>query len=345
MVLILGPKNTERDDSVSTIKSTARITAIGTYVPARKLTNADLEKLVETNDEWIVQRTGMRERRIAEKDEFTSNLCIKAVENLVQNYQKSVEDVDLIIVATSTADFPFPSVACQIQDRFNIKQTGAFDLNATCAGFAYALHIANGLVTAGLHKKVLVVGGETLSKVTDYTDRSTCILFGDGAGALLVEYDAENPSFLSYVQGTEGDGGIHLYRSGLAGSMKGNVLQGNGNIVQNGREVYKWAVRTVSAGVLTLLEQANLLPTNIDWFVPHSANARMLEAISEKVGIGMDHTLSSLEYMGNTSSATIPLALGLGVQENKLQFGDTVILYGFGGGLTHTGLLIKWGIE
>ncbi|MBS4191133.1 ketoacyl-ACP synthase III [Bacillus sp. FJAT-49705] len=324
--------------------SKARITAIGSYVPNKKMTNDDLEKLVDTNDEWIVQRTGMRERRIAEENEFTSDLCIKAVENLVQTYHKSVEDVDLIIVATTTADFPFPSVACQIQEKFNIKSSGAFDLNATCAGFAYALHVANGLITSGLHRKVLVIGGETLSKVTDYTDRSTCILFGDGAGAILVEYDDENPSFVSFIQGTNGEGGLHLYRTGLSQKMHGMELRGNGNIVQNGREVYKWAVRTVSTGIKTLLEGANLRTEDIDWFVPHSVNLRMIESICEKSNINIENTLYSVEYMGNTSAASIPLALSLGVAEKKLKYGDTVILYGFGGGLTYTGLIVKWGV-
>lgn len=327
-----------------TLSSRARITAIGTYVPDRILTNEDLEKLVDTNDEWIVQRTGMRERRISGEQEFTSDLCIHAVENLMNTYGKQVQDVDLIIVATTTADYAFPSVACQIQEHFHIPSTGAFDLNATCAGFAYGLHVANGLISAGLHRKVLVVGGETLSKVTDYTDRSTCILFGDGAGAVLVEADEAEPGFIAAIQGTDGSGGAHLYRSGLSNTMKGLPLEGEGSMVQNGREVYKWAVRTVTSGIEELLSRARMTTADIDWFVPHSVNLRMIESICEKAGFALDNTLYSVEYMGNTSAASIPLSLGLGVREGRLKQGDTLLLYGFGGGLTHTGLVVKWGV-
>ncbi|MWV46653.1 beta-ketoacyl-ACP synthase III [Paenibacillus sp. HJL G12] len=329
---------------MNTASSKARITAIGTYVPERRMTNEDLEKLVDTNDEWIVQRTGMRERRISGEQEFTSDLCIRAVENLMQTYGKNVEDVDLIMVATTTADYPFPSVACLIQEHFNIKSTGAFDLNATCAGFAYGLHVANGLISSGLHRKVLVVGGETLSKVTDYTDRATCILFGDGAGAVLVEADEVNPGFLASIQGTDGSGGMHVYRSGISKSMHGLSLQGDGHMVQNGREVYKWATRTVAAGIKELLSRAHMNIEDIDWFVPHSANLRMIESMCEKSGFSLENTLYSVEYMGNTSAASIPLALGLGVQEGKLKHGETLLLYGFGGGLTHAGLVIRWGV-
>lgn len=326
------------------LHSKARITAIGSYVPAKKLTNHDLEQLVETNDEWIIQRTGMKERRIAREDEFTSDLCIQAVQNLIDGYHKDITDVDLIIVSTTTADYQFPSVACRVQEAFNIPHTGAFDLNATCAGFAYALHLANGLITGGLHKKVLVIGGETLSKVTDYTDRSSCILFGDGAGALLVEYEPqqEKASFQSSIYGTEGKGGLHLYRTGLSTTMNGMDLVGNGLMVQNGREVYKWAVSSVPQGVRELLSQAKMELEELDWFIPHSANLRMIESICEKTGIPLERVLYSLEYFGNTSSASIPLALHLGIQENKLKYGDQLLIYGFGGGLTYAGQVLKW---
>ncbi|WP_257346948.1 ketoacyl-ACP synthase III [Pseudalkalibacillus decolorationis] len=327
------------------LESKARITAIGTYAPDKKLTNQDMEKIVETNDEWIVQRTGIHERRIASEEEFTSDLCIKAVENLMTTYHKSVEDVDLIIVSTTTPDYPFPSVACQIQERFNIINAAAFDLNATCAGFTYALHAANGLITSGLHRKVLVLAGETLSKVTDYEDRTTCVLFGDGAGAALVEYDEKNPSFIKSVFGTKGNGGKHLYRSGLSTKMEDVSLHGKGNIVQNGREVYKWATRTVPEGIERLFDGIEMQVTDIDWFVPHSANLRMIESICEKSLIPIEKTLNSVEYIGNTSSATIPLALQLGIEKGKLTNGQYVLLYGFGGGLTHMGMLIKWDVN
>lgn len=327
------------------MNSKSRITAIGTHVPEQILSNHDLEKIIDTNDEWIVQRTGMKERRIASEDEYASNLAIKAVENLCTTYKKNLEDVDCIIVATTTADYVFPSVACQLQQYFNIPHTMAFDLNATCAGFTYGLHVGNSLITSGSHKKVLVVATETLSKVTDYTDRTTCILFGDGAGAILLERDENKPSFIAYHMGTNGDGGIHLYRTNLSTTMNGTQLQTNEKIVQNGREVYKWATRTVPAGIKELLHTSNMQKDDIDWLIPHSANLRMIESICEKSQIPIQKTLTSVEYMGNISSVSIPLALDLARKEGKLSNGDTLLLYGFGGGLTHLGLIVKWDLS
>lgn len=322
--------------------SRARITAIGTYVPERILTNRELEKMVDTNEEWIVQRTGIRERRIADADEFTSDLCIAAVENLMTRYNRNVDDVDMLIVCTSTPDYGFPSVASQVQARLEIKNTGAIDVHATCAGFAYGLYLANALITAGLNRKVLVIGAETLSKVTDYTDRTTCILFGDGAGAVLVEEDPEHPCFLASHLGSAGAYGIHLYRTGLSRRMDNMDLQGHGCIVQNGRAVYKWVVSNVPDGMMALLEKSGMSLAEVDWFVPHSANLRMIESICEKVGFPIQRTLYSLEYYGNTSSATIPLALDMGLREEKIKSGDKILIYGFGGGMVHAGLLLDW---
>ena len=322
--------------------SKARITAIGSYVPERILTNSDLEKMVETNDEWIVKRTGIKERRIANEKEFTSDLGYKAVLDLMERYDKTVDDVDLIIVCTMTPDYKTPSVASNIQAKLGIKNTGAIDLNAACAGFTYGLYVANGMITSGLNKKILVVGAETLSKITDFTDRTTCILFGDGAGAMLIEYDESQPSFLSSHIGSEGEGGQHLYCTNLATQMNNIDLLGNGCIVQNGREVYKWAIKTVTNGMKTVVENGGIHLENVDWFVPHSANLRMLESICEKSNFPIEQTLYSLVHYGNTSSATIPLSLDIGVREGKLKAGEHVLLYGFGGGLAHAGLLIKW---
>lgn len=188
------------------LNSKAKLTAFGTYVPERILTNADLEKLVDTSDEWIVQRTGMRERRIAAEDQYVSDLCIQAITRMINLYDVNINDVEMIIVATSTPDYYFPSTASRIQAHFDIPNTGSMDISAACAGFSYGLHLANGLITGGLHRKVLVVGAETLSKITDYTDRTTCILFGDGAGVALVEYDEDEGSFLTSDIGTYGHG-------------------------------------------------------------------------------------------------------------------------------------------
>ena len=323
--------------------SQARITAIGSYVPAKVLTNADFEQMVDTNDEWIVQRTGIRERRISEPNEYTSHLCIGAVQNLIDRYPTTLEDVDLILVATHTPDLPFPSVACQLQAHFRIPAAGAVDLNATCAGFTYGLHMANGLISAGLHRKVLVVGADNLSKITDYTDRSSCILFGDGAGAVLVERDEEQPAFLAHHMGSDGTGGIHLYRTGIAAELDNIPLAGEGKLIQNGREVYKFAVSTVPKGVNALLTKSGLKTEDIDWFIPHSANLRIIESICERCGIPFEKSLYSLVEYGNTSAASIPLALDLGVKNGKVKPGDTLLLYGFGGGLVHAGLIVRWG--
>lgn len=325
--------------------SKAKISAIGSYVPTKRLINSDFEKTVDTTDEWIQERTGMKERRITEKHEFSSDLAIKAVQNLIKTYNKAVDDVDMILVATTTPDYPFPSVACLIQEAFDIKNTGAIDISAACAGFTYALQLANSLITSGGHKKIIVVGAETLSKVTDYTDRNSCILFGDGAGAVLVERDDNFVGFLASHSGSNGEGGQHLYRSGLSKTLKNKELLGEGKMVQNGREVYKWAVRNVPIGMKKLLENANLTLDDIDWFVPHSANLRMLESITEKLELQHNKLLHSVEFLGNTSSASIPLSLDLAVKEGKLKYNDTIALYGYGGGLTHAGLLIKWGIK
>ncbi|MFL6554726.1 MAG: ketoacyl-ACP synthase III, partial [Bacillus sp. (in: firmicutes)] len=284
--------------------SKARITAIGSYVPEKKLTNYDLEKLVETNDEWIVKRTGIKERRIANEEEFTSDIGYKAVRNLMERFDKSIKDVDMIIVCTLTPDFKTPSVASLVQAKLGIKNSGAIDLNAACAGFTYGLHIANGLITSGLHKKILVIGAETLSKITDYEDRTTCILFGDGGGAVLVEFDENQPSFLSSHLGSEGEKGKHLYCSNLSKRMFEEDLINSGKIVQNGREVYKWAVTTVPKGMQTVMENASTPLNKVDWFVPHSANLRMIESICEKTDFPIEKTLCSLVDYGNTSSAT-----------------------------------------
>ncbi|SDF92353.1 3-oxoacyl-[acyl-carrier-protein] synthase III [Fontibacillus panacisegetis] len=324
--------------------SKARITALGSYVPERRLTNNDLEQMVDTNDEWIVKRTGIKERRIAHEREFTSDLAYKAVLNLIERYGKSVDDVDLIIVCTLTPDYKTPSVASYLQAKLGIKDTGAFDLNAACAGFTYGLHVANGLITSGLHKKILVIGAETLSKVTDYTDRSTCILFGDGAGAVLVEYDEELPGFIASHLGSEGELGHHLYSTNLSNAMNDADLLNHGYIVQNGREVYKWAVTSVPVGMRSVINNSPFELSDIDWFVPHSANLRMIESICEKSQFPFERTLYSMVNYGNTSSATIPLSLDLGLREGKIKNGDKILLYGFGGGLAYAGLLIHWNI-
>ncbi|WP_226667627.1 ketoacyl-ACP synthase III [Metabacillus litoralis] len=324
------------------MNSKARITAIGSYVPSKVMTNDDLEKLVNTNDEWITKRTGIKERRIAAVDEYTSDLSLKAIQDLTARFNKDIRDVDMIIVTTLTPDYLTPSVASYIQGKLGIKHAGAIDLNAACAGFTYGLHMANSLITSGLHKKILVVGAETLSKITDFTDRSTCILFGDGAGVVLVE-QSENGGFLSSTVTSEGEKAMHLYGTNFSHMMFDQELQHKRQFVQNGREVYKWAVSTVPNGIKSLMEKSPYTLHDVNWFIPHSANLRMIESICNKASIRLDQTLYSLEKYGNTSAASIPLAMDLGIKEGKINVGDLVLLYGFGGGLTQCGHLIRWG--
>jgi len=319
----------------------SRITAIGTYVPEKKLTNFDLEQMVETTNDWIIQRTGIRERRISRPDEFTSDLCVAAVKDLMHRYNKKVEDVDMIIVATSTPDFPFPSVASIIQERLNIEQTGAIDLSAACAGFVYALHTANTYIASGLHKKILVIGADTISKITDYTDRNTCVLFGDGAGAIMVERDEQIKGFIGFHLGSDGSGAQHVYQTGLSNKVNEIELIDTKCLVQNGREVFRWAVRNVPTSVRQILNKTQLSLDKVDWFVPHSANLRIIEPICEKLEYPMEKTLYSMVDFGNTSAATIPLALDLGIREGKVKNGDKVLMYGFGAGLVQAGQLLE----
>lgn len=325
------------------IGSKARITAIGTYTPSKKLTNFDLEKLVDTSDEWIVQRTGIRERRIADENEFTSDLCVAAVKDMLRHHDVNLDDVDYLIVATTTPDTPLPSVASQLQAKLNLPSSlGAIDISAACAGFVQGLHLANALITSGLHRKVLVIGADTFSKVIDYTDRTTCILFGDGAGAVLVEYDETNPSFLCSSTTTEGKAAIHLYYSGIANKLLDKDIITKGKIVQNGREIFKMAVNTLVHEVPKLMEEAGMSLSDVHWFVPHSANIRIIEAACDRLRFPMERVLFSGEFYGNTSSATIPLALKMGMEQNKIQKGDILLLSGFGGGFVHSSTLIRW---
>ncbi|WP_240353658.1 ketoacyl-ACP synthase III [Cohnella algarum] len=319
----------------------SRITAIGTYVPQRKLTNDDLEKMVDTSHEWIVQRTGIHERRIAERDEFTSDLCISAVRNLVFRYNKTIEDVDFIIVCTTTPDFPFPTVSCLIQAHFQIQNAGAIDISAACAGFTYGLIMAHGLIASGLHRKVLVIAGETLSKITDYSDRTTCVLFGDAASAVLVERDDQFEGFVSHHVGSDGTGGVHIYRTGLANRLGEQKLCDNNCIVQNGREVFRWVMRTIPNSIHQLINKSSQTINDVDWFIPHSANMRLIEPLCEKLEFPLERTLHSLTYFGNTSSSTIPLSLDLGIRNGKICIGDQALLYGFGAGLVHSGVLVR----
>lgn len=319
----------------------ARLTAIGIAVPEKKIDNHYFEKIIETTDEWIVSRTGIKTRYHTGQDEFTSDLCVKAAQDLVAKYNKSLDDVDMILVATTSPDQPMPSMACRVQYRLNLQRAGALDIYAACAGFSYGVVMARGLIAGGMHRKILVIGAETLSKVTDFTDRTSCFLFGDGAGAVLIEAD-EKGNVGACITGANGEGGQDLYISGFAETIDGQELKMNRCIVQNGRKVFRWAVTKMSEQMKVLAEKNGLTLDQIDWFVPHSANLRIIEAICNETGFPLEKTLESIVDFGNTSSASIPIALYNGIQSGKVKRGDRIMILGFGGGLAFAGTVIEW---
>jgi 3-oxoacyl-[acyl-carrier-protein] synthase-3 len=317
----------------------ARVADIASYVPDGRLTNADLAKMVDTSDEWIVQRTGIRERSVAAGDQFASDLCLEAVRRLRERV--SLDRVDAVVAATSTADYVFPSLAAQIQYGAGLKSAGAFDVGAACAGFPYALNVGAALVSSGQAREVLVVGGEVMTKALDYTDRSTCILFGDGAGAALI-VPANDESYIERTSyGCDGEGGKYLYRTSIRHDIDGKE-DDSGLLRQSGSDVYKWAVRRISEAIIEMLANAGLSAADVDWFVPHSANLRIVEAMCQRIGIPREKTLTSIEAYGNTSTASIPLALQPALDDGRVKRGDRILMYGFGGGLAHAGTLLRW---
>ena len=323
-------------------KSNSKITGIGTYVPDRRLTNQDLEKMVDTNDEWIVRRTGVRERRLSDKEEFASDMAIRAVKNLVEKNNVNVDDVDMIIVTTFTPDHFIPTVSSLVQGYFGMKTAGTMDISAACTGFVYGLCVADSLITAGHNNKILVIASETLSKVVDYTDRNTCILFGDAAVAVLVERTEGKGSFIASYFTTDGKQADKVTCCNFSESVNGKILGKSRLFQQEGKFLYEYVVKNIPDGVFRLLEKADMKLEDIAWFVPHSANLRMIEAICKRLKFPLDKTLISNEFYGNTSSATIPLAIWIALEESKIKSGDKIILYGFGGGLTHGGIVMEW---
>lgn len=318
----------------------SRIRGLAAFAPLGRLTNADLERLVDTSDEWILKRTGINQRSIAAPNEFTSDLALRAIELLAESVG-SLDDVDFIIVATSTADYVFPSVAAQLQAAMGLERAGAIDLGAACAGFVYALNVGDALVTSGQAKRVLIVGAEVMTKALDYTDRATCILFGDGAGVVLLEPGDATSHVECSSYGSEGEGARHLYRTAIRKEIAGATDE-SGLLRQSGQDVYKWAVRRIPDVIASLLASNNLTAADIDWFVPHSANLRIIESICERTGISRERTLTSIEEFGNTSTASIPLALAPAVADGRVKRGDRVLMVSFGGGLVYAGAIVRW---
>jgi len=324
----------------------ARIIGTGSYLPPKVLTNADLEKLVDTSDEWIVTRTGISERRIAPEEEATSDLALRAAQSALEAADLDPADLDMILVATITPDMPFPSTACVLQDRLGARRAGAVDLSAACSGFIYGLGMADGLIRAGTARTVLLLGAETLTKVVNWQDRNTCVLFGDGAGAVVLRADEGERGILS----------THLYADGSKGSLL--ILPGCGSRhpvshaavdaglakmqMNGGNEVFKLAVRAMEEAALTALKRNGLEVSDIDHLITHQANLRIISALGQRLGVSDAKVEVTIRKYGNVSAASIPIALDEAVRAGRVKAGEIVLVCAFGGGLTWASSLIRW---
>lgn len=326
-------------------KKHAGIIGIGSYVPEKVITNGDLEKIIDTSDTWIVERTGIRERRVVSEGQATSDLATIAAERALADAGVSAEELDLIIVATVTPDMVFPSVACLVQNNLKAVNAAAFDLTAVCSGFMYALVTGSTFIQTGMYKKILIIGAEALSTITDWTDRNTAILFGDGAGAAVLAEVPEGFGVLGVHLGAEGAGG-DLLKMPAGGSRlpatAETVAQRLHYTRMDGNEVFKFAVKVMGEAVKQALEMANLTTADIDYLVPHQANIRIIQSAAKRVGMPMDKVVVNVDKYGNTSAASIPIALDEAVKDGKIKKGDTIAMVGFGGGLTWAASIVKW---
>ena len=323
-------------------RTTAGITALGAYAPDGILTNSDLEKMMDTSDEWITTRTGIKRRHVAAEDEFTSDLAFRAVEDLLARHgEDALAGVDMVIVATNTPDALFPATAALVQERFKLA-AGAFDLLAACPGWIYALGIAKSLVESGQNKRVLAIGAEALTKIVNWEDRSTAVLFGDGAGAVIVEAVPEEFGIKSMVLGADGAGAQHLHRKAVGRCLPGGVELGE-NLYMNGREVYKFAVRVMNTSTIEAVEKAGMTTDDIAHFVPHQANLRIIEAARERLNLEPERVIVTVDEYGNNSTASIPLAIRHGLDSGRVKVGDNLLLVSFGAGLTWASSVVTWG--
>jgi 3-oxoacyl-[acyl-carrier-protein] synthase III len=314
------------------------ITGLGTYAPDRVLTNDELAELVDTSDEWITERTGIKERRIAAPEQAMTDLALPAARTALERAGVEPEEIDLIIVATVTPDMMFPTTGSLLGDLLPAPKAAAYDLLAGCTGFVYALAQAHAMVSAGLANKALVVGGDVLSKILDWTDRSTLVLFGDGAGAVVVER-VEEGGFVGFELGADGGGGEHLW---LPGSGSRTFENPDKLVKMNGREVFKFATRVMVTSAEALLDEVGKTIDDVDVYVPHQANTRIIDYAARKLGIAEDRVIVNVDRYGNTSSGSIPLALGDAEADGRLQAGSLVLMTGMGAGLTWGSALIEW---
>lgn len=307
----------------------AGIIGIGRYLPEKVVTNADLEKIVDTSDEWIRTRTGIEERRIAEDSMDTSDMAYESALKALDNAGIEAKEIDLILVATVTPDNPFPSVACMLQERLKASKAAAMDISAACAGFMYGIITAQQFIETGTYKNVLVVGVEKLSKITDWSDRNTAVLFGDGAGAAVIGPVSDGRGILSFELGADGTGAKHLYQ--------------DEHIIMNGREVFKFAVRQMGESCINVLDKAGFSKEDVDFLIPHQANIRIMEAARQRLELPVEKMSKTVDKYGNTSAASIPIALVEELEAGKIKDDDLLVMVGFGGGLTWGAIAMRWG--
>jgi 3-oxoacyl-[acyl-carrier-protein] synthase III len=326
----------------------AKISALGTYVPPRVLTNQDLEKMVDTSDEWIYSRVGIRERHIVENGMATSDMAVEAARRCLADRGIPATEVEAIIVATVTPDMFFPATACLVQDKLGAKGAWGFDLSAACSGFVYALQMGAKLVESGAHSKVLVIGADTMSSIIDYTDRTTCVLFGDGAGAVLIEPTEEDEvGLIDFTHEIDGSGGNALKMPGGGSqhpSTVDTVQQKMHYVHQDGQAVYKFAVRKMVEASETVLARNGVTIDELACFIPHQANQRIIQSSAERLGLPLDRVVINIDRYGNTTAGTIPLAMGTAREENRIHKGDLLLITSVGAGFTVGSCLLRWEI-
>jgi len=324
----------------------AKISALGTYVPPRVLSNADLEKMVETSNDWILERTGIRERHLADKGVATSDLAVEAARKALVQRGISATDLEAILVATVTPDMFFPSTACLVQHKLGANGVWGFDLSAACSAFLYALQTGAQFISTGMHKKVMVIGSDVMSSIIDYTDRATCVIFGDGAGAVILEPAEEDGlGLIYYIHEVDGSGGNALYMPGggsLNPSSRETVEKKMHYVHQDGQAVFKFAVRKQTELCEKLLKRNNLKGCDIDAFIPHQANRRIITATADRLGLRPESLVINIDRFGNTTAGTIPLAMQTAVEEGKLKKGSLVMLASVGAGFTVGATLLRW---
>jgi len=316
----------------------SKIIGTGSYLPSKILSNKDLEKMVETTDEWIVTRSGIKERRIVAEHEKTSDMAYNAAIDAIKSSNIDPTEIDLILLATSTPDIIFPSTACLIQHRLGLTDIPAFDLQAACAGFMYALTTADAYIRSGMAKTVLLIGVDTVSRCIDYTDRNTCVLFGDGAGAVILR-ESDEPGILCNEIHADGSGSEVL---NAAGHIYNGKIVGNPYIYMEGKAVFKMAVKNLAAVATSVLTKSGYQPTDVNWLIPHQANLRIIEATAAHLSLPMDKVVVTVDKHGNTSAASVPLAFDIAVKSGKIKRGDLLLLEGVGAGFTWGASLIRY---